>query len=82
MNTDPPRDPIAELARQLDCFTEADVQALASAKPGTVEAWRKRGTGPAYILFGNTFLYPREPLKQFLHERVRQRARIAAKEML
>jgi hypothetical protein len=33
-------------------------------------------------LFGNTFLYPREPLKQFLHDRVRKRGRIAAKDVL
>jgi hypothetical protein len=63
---------VAELARSLDCLTEADLCRLADAKPSTVEAWRKRHTGPDYVLIGNTFLYPRAPLKEFLQARVRK----------
>ncbi|MBX3601125.1 MAG: helix-turn-helix domain-containing protein [Rubrivivax sp.] len=63
---------VAELARSLDCFTEADLCRLAGAKPTTVEAWRKRHTGPDYVLIGNAFLYPRESLKEFLRSRVRK----------
>jgi hypothetical protein len=63
---------VAELARSLDCFTEAELCKLAGATPKTVEAWRKRHTGPDYVLIGNTFLYPREPLKEFLQARVRK----------
>ena len=62
---------VAELARSLDCLTEADLCRLADAKPSTVEARRKRHIGPDYVLIGNTF-YPRDGLKQFLHERVRK----------
>lgn len=74
---------VAELARSLDCFTEADLCKLAAATPTTVEAWRKRHTGPDYVLIGNTFLYPREPLKEFLQSRVRKmRGRVDTKEVL
>ncbi len=74
---------VAELARSLDCFTEADLCKLADATPMTVEAWRKRHTGPDYVLLGNTFLYPREPLKDFLQARVRKmRGTVNAKAVL
>lgn len=74
---------VAELARSLDCFTEADLCALAGVAPSTVEAWRKRHTGPDYALIGSAFLYPRESLKEFLQARVRRmRGRADAKEAL
>jgi hypothetical protein len=74
---------VAELARSLDCFTETDLCRLAKATPSTVEAWRKRHSGPDYVLIGNTFLYPRDGLKQFLQERVRRmRGTVNAKAVL
>jgi hypothetical protein len=74
---------VAELARSLDCFTQADLCKLADTTPSTVEAWRKRHTGPDYVLIGNTFLYPREPLKAFLQSRVRKmRSGVSAKAVL
>lgn len=63
---------VAELARSLDCLTERDLCTLAKATPATVEAWRKRHTGPDYVLIGNTFLYPRTSLAEFLQTRVRK----------
>ena len=51
---------VRHMAERLDCFIEEDFQALAAATPKTVEAWRKRGMGPAYILLGNRYLYPRK----------------------
>lgn len=74
---------VAELARSLDCFTESDLCRLAKATPTTVEAWRKRHSGPDYVLIGNTFLYPRESLQEFLQARVRKmRGTVNAKEVL
>ena len=74
---------VAELARSLDCLTERDLCTLAKATPATVEAWRKRHTGPDYVLIGNTFLYPRDTLKEFLQSRVRKmRGTINAKAVL
>lgn len=63
---------LRDMAEGLDCYTEEDFQILAGATPKTVEAWRKRGTGPAYIILGNTYLYPRAGLKEFIKTRVRQ----------
>lgn len=59
-------DRLRSLADRLDCFIETDVMLLAKASASTVEAWRKRGTGPDYILLGNRYLYPRAPFSQFL----------------
>lgn len=74
---------IAELARSLDCLTESDLCTLARATPITVEAWRKRHTGPDYVLIGNTFLYPRASLVEFLQTRVRKmRSSCGAKSVL
>lgn len=70
-------DRIRELAESLDCFIEEDFQALADVKPGTAEAWRKRGKGPAYIRLGNRVLYEREAVKQFLQTLVRSRSNVA-----
>lgn len=82
-NTTHEQDRVDELARSLDCFTEADLCKLAGAAPTTVEAWRKRHTGPDYVLIGNTFLYPRDTLKEFLRSRVRKmRSNTAAQEAL
>ena len=75
---------VAELARSLDCLTEGDLCRLAKATPATVEAWRKRHQGPDYVLIGNTFLYPRDSLKQLLQSRVRtmRGGAVAAKAVL
>lgn len=66
------------MAERLDCFLEEDFQTLADATPGTVEAWRRRGMGPAYILIGNRYLYPRKAVAEYLGTLVRER-RTAAK---
>jgi hypothetical protein len=71
------------LARSLDCLTEEELSVLAKAEPSTVEAWRKRGKGPDYILFGNRFLYPRKSVSEHLQTLVRERSRgIGAKGLL
>ena len=53
-------DRLRTLADKLDCLTETDIMLLGKLSQSTVEAWRKRGTGPAYILLGNRYLYPRK----------------------
>ena len=62
---------IRELAESLDCLVEDDLELLAGVKASTSEAWRKRGTGPAFVRLGNTFLYPRSALRAFLAGQVR-----------
>ena len=73
---------VRHMAERLDCFIEEDFQALAAATPKTVEAWRKRGTGPSYILLGNRYLYPRKAVAQYLEGATRTRSPQAAKEVL
>lgn len=80
--TTPANEELRELARALDCFTEGDVLTLGNLKPNTLEAWRKRGKGPPYIVFGRTFLYPRVQLSDHLQALVRERRTVPARELL
>lgn len=67
-------DRVRQMAEQLDCFIEEDFQQLAGATPNTVEAWRKRGQGPAYIRLGTRYLYPRKAVAKHLETITRERA--------
>jgi hypothetical protein len=60
-----------QLARDLECLTSVQLRALAGITEATEMAWRKRGTGPAYILFGTEYLYPRKAVAKFIESRVR-----------
>lgn len=62
------------LADSLDCLTEADFMLLCQATAGTVDAWRKRGKGPNYILIGNRYLYPRKAVAKYLETCIRDRS--------
>lgn len=74
---------IRSLADALDCLTEDDLLVLAGITHGTAAAWRKRGNGPPYLLFGNRYLYPRKQLQDFLQTIVREpRATVPAAELL
>jgi hypothetical protein len=76
-------DRLRELAAALDAVIEDDLALLADVKPQTVEAWRKRGIGPAYVRLGNRFLYPRTGLAEHLKTLLRQRPQAtAARELL
>jgi len=65
---------IRALAQQLDCIAESDLCLLADITPLTAESWRKRGRGPAYVLAGNRYLYPRSEVAKWLSDRVHERA--------
>ena len=65
------------MADLLDCFIEEDFQLLAGATSGTVESWRKRGKGPAYILLGNRYLYPRKAVSKYLESITKERTNAA-----
>lgn len=70
------------LAQSLDCLTEQDLCSLYGITRNTAEAWRKRGKGPAYILAGNRYLYPRASIAADLQARVRERSQAPAKGLL
>ena len=75
-------DRLRTLADKLDCLTETDIMLLGKLSQSTVEAWRKRGTGPAYILLGNRYLYPRKSVAKYLEGITRERNTVSAKEAL
>lgn len=64
---------VRALAQSLDCIAEPDLCLLADITPNTAEAWRKRGKGPAYILIGNRYLYPKSHLLDFMQTALRTR---------
>ena len=75
-------DRLRNIADKLDCLTETDIMLLGKLSQSTVEAWRKRGQGPAYILLGNRYLYPRKAVAQYLDSITRERTSVSAKEAL
>ena len=64
---------VRQMADRLDCLIEEDFQLLAGATANTVEAWRKRGQGPAYIRLGTRYLYPRRAVAKHLESLTRER---------
>ena len=62
---------VSELARSLDCLTEADFGRLTGTTQLTRESWRKRGTGPAFVRLGNRVYYPRAAVKEFIESKLR-----------
>ena len=75
-------DRLRNIADKLDCLTETDIMLLGMLTQSTVEAWRKRGQGPAYILLGNRYLYPRKAVAKYLDSITRERTSVSAKEAL
>lgn len=61
------------LARLVDCFDEEGFAKLAGVKLSTLDAWRKRGKGPAYVLLGRKYLYPIAAVHSYISSLVRTR---------
>lgn len=76
------QDRIRTLAQSVDCLAEADFCLLAKITSTTAENWRKRGKGPAYVLIGNRYLYPRQAVADFVASNVRERREVPAKAVL
>ena len=66
-------DRLRTLADRLDCLTEDDFALLTNTKIDTVDAWRRRGKGPEYILAGNRYFYTRQSVADYLESCTRQR---------
>ncbi len=76
-------DRISHLGTSLDVITEPDFCALAGITSNTAEAWRKRHCGPAYVLLGRKYYYPRQAVTDYLQSLVRERKpAITAKDLL
>lgn len=64
---------VRQMAATLNCFIEEDFQVLAGATASTVEAWRKRGTGPSFIRLGSRYLYPHAAVAKHIEENLHER---------
>lgn len=73
---------LSQLAQSLDCITDPDLGVLTKTTDSTRENWRKRGIGPAYILAGNNYLYPRASVREWLHGQVRERRSVSPRAAL
>lgn len=62
------------LARLVNCLDESEFATLAGVKVSTLDAWRKRGKGPQYVLLGNNYLYPIAAVESHLTSLVRTRS--------
>ena len=75
-------DEIRALAAELDCFLDEDIQRIAGVTSGTTDAWRRRGKGPPYLVFGNRTLYPRKPAVEYIQTLIRERQRVSVADAL
>lgn len=69
------------LAHSLDCLVPDELSTLTGWSSATLEAYRKRGKGPAFVKVGKHYLYPRSAITEFLAENIRIHA-LSAKAML
>lgn len=60
-----------ELAATFELVPEADFRCMAGVTQGTLESWRRRGHGPAYVILGNRVYYPRAAVAEFLAQQTR-----------
>lgn len=67
---------VSELAASVDCMSDEEFAVLANVKLSTLDAWRRRGKGPDYILLGNRYIYPRSAVRHYLQTLVRSRGRL------
>jgi len=67
---------MADLARAVNCFDEHSFATLAGVKVSTLDAWRKRGKGPEYVLLGCNYLYPIEAVQKHISSCVRSRTTV------
>lgn len=73
---------ISDLAKLVNCLDEFALAALAGVKLTTLEAWRKRGEGPEYVLLGRNYLYPITAVQAYIDRRVRKRTSISPKDQI
>lgn len=66
---------VREIADRIGFVIEEDFRMLAGITPSTCEAWRKRGSGPAYVLMGCRYFYPLSAIKAHLEESAKKRGK-------
>lgn len=73
---------LGTLAQMVGCLDEHGVATLAGVKPSTLEAWRKRGKGPAYVRLGSNYLYPIVALTDFITTKVKANVTLHARSLV
>jgi hypothetical protein len=73
---------VSDLAKLVNCLDELAFATLAGVKLTTLEAWRKRGEGPEYVLLGRSYLYPIAAVQAYIDRRIRKRTSISAKDQI
>lgn len=73
---------IGKLAMLVNCLDEDGFALLAGVKVSTLDAWRKRGKGPEYVLLGRNYLYPIAGVQSHVTSLVRSRTSIAPNRIL
>lgn len=81
-NTSTQTPSVADLARLVDCFDEDGFAKLAGVKVSTLEAWRKRGKGPEYVLLGCNYLYPIAAVRGHVASLAKARTPVRPKDVL
>lgn len=81
MHTSPTPD-LGTLAQMVGCLDEHGFATLAGVKSSTLEAWRKRGKGPAYVLLGCNYLYPIAAVQEFITTKVRASTTISPQRLV
>lgn len=61
------------LAQLVGCFNEDELAKLTGTLPSTLKSWRNRGIGPEYALYGNSYLYPVESVKEHIMSSIKPR---------
>jgi hypothetical protein len=65
---------LSELAKLVHCLDELAFATLAGVKLSTLDAWRKRGRGPEYVLLGRSYLYPITAVQLYIGQSLRKRS--------
>ncbi len=68
------RERLQAIARELDCYTVQDMEALYDMSAATLAAMRAKGQGPDFTTLGRTTLYPKESVHQFIRHSIGQRS--------
>ena len=63
------------IARVLGYLTTCELALLAGVKESTLDAWRKRKCGPAYVRLGNESLYPLDGVREYLSKIKKEQGR-------
>ena len=58
-------------AERLGCFTELEIAELTGYTLGTLETYRRRGTGLPWLRVGPEVLYPCDAVREQLHAVIR-----------